>query len=318
MSIGPWTRRGATAAVIATALAAAGWTGSAAAATKVQLYSNPLADNLAAYVAKDRGFFEKRGLDVTITIVPNITATIAGLVSGSGQIAVVTPVNVVTAAEAGIPLVFVAGAQVLPTPSKRGLIVRADAGIKSPKDLVGKRIGTPGLYGQLHLALLQWMTEQGVDAKSLNLLDIPFAQLTEAFRAGQADAILTADPFYSRALQGGFGVPLGDVYTIFKPGTVISGFGALRPWIEANPDAVTAFRAALNDAIDYIHKPENKAAALETLQHYTKLPPAAMATVQMPNLKVEIPDDEMPFFQKIMKEQGFAKGTTDPKLLTWK
>ena len=75
----------ATAAVLVSAAAAS-------AAEKITLMYTATAPFVSAFVAKDQGFFEKHGLDVDMKLTQNGSVIVTGLVSGSAQVGIPTPV----------------------------------------------------------------------------------------------------------------------------------------------------------------------------------------------------------------------------------
>jgi len=77
----------------------------ASAATKINLLFTQGANNLGAYVGKDQGFFEKRGLDVDVTSTANGSLISASLVADAAQIGTLTPSILLEADEQGLDLV---------------------------------------------------------------------------------------------------------------------------------------------------------------------------------------------------------------------
>ena len=78
-------------------------------ATKMNIGFIPAGDWLPALVAKDKGFFEKRNLDVTLTKVAIISDIPAGILSGSLTMGASTATVLIDASEAGLSLASVAG-----------------------------------------------------------------------------------------------------------------------------------------------------------------------------------------------------------------
>lgn len=70
--------------------------------TKVNIGFSPAADFTPVFAAKDKGFFEKRGLDATLTRIPLASNIPAAIVSGSLQIGMGTGSMLVQTAEAGL------------------------------------------------------------------------------------------------------------------------------------------------------------------------------------------------------------------------
>jgi NitT/TauT family transport system substrate-binding protein len=112
--------------------------GASAASGKVKLAVGYVANNPAhfpAWVAKERGFFDQNGLDVTLTPLPGGSDPTKALIAGQVQ-ALEISVEAIEADEEGADLVYVAG------PFNSLLFsLYGNAGITSPDALKGKRVG---------------------------------------------------------------------------------------------------------------------------------------------------------------------------------
>ena len=112
----------------------------------------------------------------------------------------------------GVPIYVVAG-------FARGgarLVVRPDAGIKSLKDLKGKKVGVARggaqellLLAELAKAGLTWADKPG---KDVLVLYLPFADLNQTLMAKNIDAMCQSEPYSSQAINKKFGVELLKPY----------------------------------------------------------------------------------------------------------
>src|SRR5262249_17525183 len=76
--------------------------------TRTYFASSITSESMAAlWVAKDRGFFSKYGLDVQFILMPRSAVTIASLVAGEIDMAIVGPGNLLNAATGGAEVVGV-------------------------------------------------------------------------------------------------------------------------------------------------------------------------------------------------------------------
>lgn len=121
----------------------------------------PVITWLPALIAKDEGFFDANGLDVTFTKFPNIV-NLPPTLGRQFDLVPTTAPDLLNAVASGLNLAAVAG-ETLETASNKSfqVMVRPDSGITSPKDLSGKRVATPGLGSVMHLALLYWVRQDG-------------------------------------------------------------------------------------------------------------------------------------------------------------
>lgn len=104
---------------------------------KVRLAHSALeSSNGVWYLAQDRGFYKKHGLDADLLFIPSTTTSVSSLVAGDVQVANASGGGVASAVVAGADLVMVA-CYLNSLPYE--LVVNET--IKSPEDLKGKSIG---------------------------------------------------------------------------------------------------------------------------------------------------------------------------------
>jgi NitT/TauT family transport system substrate-binding protein len=132
---------------------------SAAAADKVtlQLKWVTQAQFAGYYVAKDKGLYEKAGLDVTIKPGGPDIAPPQVIAGGGADVIIDWMPSALASREKGVPLVNIA------QPFKRSgmmLTCRADTGIKTPADFKGKTLGV-WFFGNEY-PFLSWMSQLGI------------------------------------------------------------------------------------------------------------------------------------------------------------
>ena len=139
---------------------------SAFAQTRIILGYTPANAFMPAFVAKDKGFFAKRGLDVSLQTVPQGSTIAGAMAGGSVQAGTLTPPAFLLAVEGGIDAQIVSAAthQAKSNPTI-AMMAREGANIKSAADMKGKRIGVPGLNGGNHIVAMKWLKNNGVDPK---------------------------------------------------------------------------------------------------------------------------------------------------------
>jgi len=299
------------AALLAFALFAA----PATAATKINLLYIPGGDFVPAYVAKDQGIFERHGLDIDMSLAQNGSVISAALAADSAQIGVPTPPVLLQANEQGLDLVVVAGATVLPFPKDAAGVIARD-GINGPKDLAGKKVAVPGFGGSFDVITRNWVKTEGVDFHQVNWIELQFPQMGDGLKSGLADAVLAVNPFYSHILDSKVGHMIGNPWDSAPKGTMIVLYAATKAWAAKNPDAVKAFRAALDEGVAYATNPAHLASVRDSIAKWTKLPPQAAASIGIPDdLEPRATPDGLTFWIKAAREQGLIKGNPDPASL---
>ncbi len=289
-----------------------------AAPQKITFMYTAVGQFVGLYVAKDQGMLEKHGLDIEMTLTTNGSLISAALVADTAQLGGPTPTVLLQANEQGLDLVAVADAEVYPVSSGSGVLTPADSGIKSAKDLEGKRVGVPGIGGIIDVLTRKWVQTNGLDYHKVNWVEIGFPQMAEALRSHLVDAAAATDPFYSRIRNDNIGVDIGNYAAIIPAGTSPVNFVATRAWATKNLDAIKALQAALDDAIVYIKDPANDQSVRASLAKYTKLPPAVAATLALPkNFETPMKPEALKFWIDVSREQGLIKYNPDPKSLIY-
>lgn len=300
------------AAGLATALVAPG---SGVAQTKMTLGYTSANAFLAAFVAKDQKFFEKRGLDVTLQRIP-IGSTIPGaIMAGSLQIGTLTPPVFIQAVEGGLPLVIVQGATTQNKEnSTAGVVARPEANVGGPADFKGKKVGVPGLNGVQHVTFLKWLRDRNVDPKQVTFIEAAFPQMGDMLKGGQIDAALPVEPFLSRIVNTNAG-KLVARYTgeVVPQGYLESFYTSTKQWAESNPKAVADFRAALDEALAFIKS--NPEEAKKSQITHLGLPPEVVANLPLPTFAAKVAPEQIKFWIDLTKDFGIAKGTTTPEQL---
>lgn len=234
-------------------------------ATRINLGYVPAGDWLPALVAKDKGFFEKRNLDVNLTKVAIISNIPSAILSGSLQVGVSTPTVLIDAADAGLPLVGIAGGtRFVKDPAIFSVVVRQGVTATSAKDLEGKRVGVPGLRSIADVLFRKWLLDKGVNPSRVNIVETPFPQMKDLLKGGTVDAVAVLEPFRSRIVADNTGFRLADYVAEVNPDVLGGVWIAQREWATANPRALVAFREALAEAIAYIKSNNEDARAIES------------------------------------------------------
>jgi NitT/TauT family transport system substrate-binding protein len=290
---------------------------SAAAQTKLTLGYTGANAFMAAFVAKDQGFFAKRGLDVTLQLTP-VGSTIPGAIaSGSLQVGTLTAPVFLLANEGGLDLQIVSGATLqTKANSTAGVVAREGAGIKTAADFRGKRVGVPGLNGVQHVTFLKWLANNKVDGKQVTFVEAAFPQMSDMLKGGQIDAALPVEPFLGRITQGKVGY-LVSRYTGEVSESYLESFYVMsKSFIQANPKVPGAFREAIREAVAWIGA--NPEAARKTQLTYLKLPEAIAMSIPLPTFTVDVKPEEVQFWIDVCKDFGVTKGTATVNQVLWR
>jgi len=286
----------------------------ASATTKIVLGYIPVNDWLPSFVAKEKGYFEKRGLDVTLQRIAVGSQLPAVLVADSVQIGALTAPVTLQAVEAGIDLVIIAGASIASSRNQHtSVVARQGSNIRQAADFAGKKVGVPGLNGALDVMFRKWLKDKGTDPRSVTFVETPFPPMADMLKAGQVDAVIPVEPFRTRMIQTNVGYHVVNPLVEVRDNNLIAFYAATRKWAEANPDAVKAFREALKEGLEFITGSLAEARTFEA--KYTGLPPQVIQAIPLVTLTLDVKREDIQFWIDICRELGIIRGPQEASRL---
>jgi NitT/TauT family transport system substrate-binding protein len=215
------------------------------------------------------------------------------------------------AADRGVPLIAIAGASVSNSADKQTAIaVRADSGIKSAADFVGKKIGVSGIGSNGYVMFNQYLIGQHVDFKRVNYFEVPFPTQYDVLQRGTVDGVVGVVPFLSKILDDNVGTAVEYLEAPMPNGVPLVIFIASSDWTSKNPALLAAVRGALQDATKFALTHQDK--ALQYVAQYTKQPLSVVQVTKFSALDANLTPKQMQWWIGAMKDQGLTHATIDP------
>ncbi|MBI4672204.1 MAG: ABC transporter substrate-binding protein [Chloroflexi bacterium] len=135
------------------------------------------------FVAEDKGYFAQEGIKVNY----NWGFEFDGIkLVGANQadFAIVTGDQIIQARAQNVPIVYIGNwYNAFPI----AVVSLADKNIKTPQDLVGKKVGLPGLFGASYTAWRALLYTSGIPEQDVRVENIGFTQV-QALNQGTVDA----------------------------------------------------------------------------------------------------------------------------------
>jgi NitT/TauT family transport system substrate-binding protein len=229
------------------------------------------------FYAEEMGFFKTAGLDVDISVFGTGSPIVAGVVSGSLDIGYASSNNVILARDRGVLIRYLAPATLYTPdlPSAAALIVAKDSPIRSATDLTGKTIAVAGLRDLTSLAIAAWIDKNGGDSKSVQYIEMPFAQMLPSLVQGRVAAAAVVEPFKT-ASENNSRV-LAELNGAIADRYLLSGYFASDEWLQRNQDAARRFVSVMQNTAKWANAHRNETAAM--LGRYSKIRPESIATM---------------------------------------
>jgi NitT/TauT family transport system substrate-binding protein len=210
------------------------------------------------YLAKEKGFYQKRGVDVEIVIIQSPVDRRAAFAADriQGFATTVDTLVMTAAAETPIPV-----KQVLVLDASHGgdgIVAKKE--IKTIQDLKGKTVAGQMGGGASYFWLNYVLMQHGMKLSDLKMVDMRAGDAGAAFVAGKVDAAVTWEPWLSRAKN----TPHGHVlYSSDKtPGIIVDSLGFKPEFLAKNGSAVKKIISAWNEAIEFASQNPSEADAI--------------------------------------------------------
>lgn len=203
------------------------------------------------YIAVDKGYFKNEGIDIEFDY---RFETDGMKLVGGGQLpfAVVSGEQVPLARAQGLPVVYVMQWwRTYPV----GVAAPVGKNIKTPADLIGKKVGLPGFFGASYVGWRGILFKAGIDEADIKTQDIGFTQVA-ALQQGTVDAAviyINNEPIQLRA--AGLDVDVMKVSDYVD--LVANGIVTNEQTIRDKPELVRGFvRALLHGLQDALADPD--------------------------------------------------------------
>ena len=245
--------------------------------------STPTPHMAPLWVAKDKKFFDKHGLDVQLILVSGGSLVAQMLASGEIQMTANAPASLVNLIAGGEKLSFFLGLS-----NTSPFTVVTQPNLRKAEDLKGKRLGTARFGGSSHISALIALEHLGLDLKRDKIILIQTGVDPERMAALEAKAIdaamlqrvatkvMTSKGFYPLLNMNQAKIPYQN-----------TGLAMRRDFAAANPTAVDGVCRAVIEAYGLILNKENKQAVKESIARNLRLP------------KVDAAED---FYQEALEE----------------
>lgn len=217
------------------------------------------------------GLFRAAGLDVQVQRASNGSSVAAGVVSGSYDIGKSSLVSLMNARLKGVPIVLIApGATYDPKYPYTQLLVPADAGVTSGRDLDGKTVAAASLRDLAQLAISCWVDAHGGESQSLQFVEVPMSAAGAALQEHRIYAASVTEPFLDADLATGKVKGLGSAYAAIATHFMFAGWFSTSDFASKHAGAAKRFSTTLIKAAQYTNAHRAETAAM--MAEFTGIP----------------------------------------------
>ena len=252
-----------------------------AAAAAVRLGVIPSIGAALAFIAQERGYFERHNLNVELVPMNSGSAIAEAVAGGSLDAGFSDIVSIANARARGLPFEYIA-AGILNTPQfpQGGLIVRADSQLQNGKALAGQVVAVNALNSISSLEAQVWIDATGGDSKTVKFIEAPLPQMPVAVAQGTVQAAVAGEPIFAMAVARGDLRVVRFTKTGIAPTFMLNGWFAESGWVDKNRAAAAQLAAAMHDGAVWANA--NRTGTERVLVNSLKLPPAIAQSLVAP------------------------------------
>jgi NitT/TauT family transport system substrate-binding protein len=239
------------------------------------------------YIARDKGFFKKNGVDVDLIVMEDPKERFPTLMADKIQMIASTVDTALLYLKKPTDFQYVVAID----DSNGGDGIVAIKDIKSIADLKGKKIAVnEGSVSEFYLNVL--LGKFGLKESDLNTVNMTAGDAGGAFVAKRVDAAVTWEPWLTKGKSTDFGHLLVDSST--TPGLITDVIIVKTAWEDAHQKDVAAIVKSWNEAVAYYRTHEDEAIMAKGVGGWLKDPKEFKAT--LPGIKFYGADDNKVFF----------------------
>lgn len=255
------------------------------------------------WVAQNQGFFVKNGVAANTIFIRQAPVLVAALTSGDVDIGYTGGTTVLGAVGGGADLKMVASLT-----NRLSYDVVAAPGIKSAKDLRGKRFGVQTLAGTVWLGAMLGLEHLGLDPRRDNINFLAIGDqtvLVQALEGGQIDATVLDWAFSRRLKQKGFTI-LAELEKANIPLSQ-NGLAVRGAYLREQRETLEGVLKGILEGIAFSLAPKNKGAVIATIMKQLKLSDPAIAEDGYRDIVSGIEKKPFPTVEGLRNIQRFMK-----------
>ena len=271
----------------------------------------PILDVAPIYLGKDKGFFSKRNIELTLTPAQGGAAIVPAVLSGQYQFGFSNVISLLLAQSNGVPLKIVSNGN--NSTGEDGedfaaLMVKGDSPIQSPADLAGKTVAANTLKNIVETSVRASVRKAGGDAKSVKFTELAFPDQPAALQAGRVDAVFVVEPFQQAVLAQG-GRKIASSYVDAADNLTVAAYFTSAQTLGSNPDLVKRFTEAMQESLAFADA--NPDEARRIIGTYTQIAPDVIAKLTLPKWPAEVNRESMQTMADLALEDGLLAKQAD-------
>jgi ABC-type nitrate/sulfonate/bicarbonate transport system substrate-binding protein len=285
----------------------------------VKISHMPLSSAFPVFIAKEKGFFQKNGVNVELTELANSNLNAEAVQSGSADLNFHTNDVATIGANENDPnkvLIYSATSNNFNT-GFDGVFVKSSSEIKNVQQLAGQKIGVFPGNGATN-TLKSSLKKKGIDISKIEFVQLPPANQKNALDTGAVNGLFTYEPLVSTLKLS---KDYTQIYTsvLFENPDAASGLATInKNFLTKYPVLSKATVKSIDEGIEYMKS--NQKESRQIISKYIKTDPAILDTFSILNFSksTELNEQKMQDYFDYLLEIGTIKNKVNATNLIYK
>ncbi|MEN3284779.1 MAG: NitT/TauT family transport system substrate-binding protein [Solirubrobacteraceae bacterium] len=276
--------------------------------TSVTIGTVPSASALPILVAEKAGLFKQVGLDAKIQLIGTPSNSYPSLIANKIQVLIGTATTTITFNGNGAGVNIVAGYEVESTTADDDffrVLALPKSGIKSVKDLAGKKVAVGQLNSLGTLSISGALMNAGLAPDAAKFVEIPFPNQLAALKAGQVDAMWQGEPFVTQSRAKEKLNLVCSCGFLTQPKIPVGAVTMTAAYEKQHPEVVTAIQKVMPLAYKYVQTHEDEARSL--LKDFLKVDDATAKNMSLPPYVDSFPIDSFHQLEDLLIKLKYIK-----------
>ncbi|MFY1655433.1 ABC transporter substrate-binding protein [Solwaraspora sp. WMMB762] len=248
----------------------------------------PIVDVAPIYLGEEKGFFAKRGINLTMESGQGGAAIVPGVVSEQFQFGFSNVTSLLTAQTRDVPVQIVANGVAStgnPDADFGGVVVREDSPIQTAADLAGKKVAVNTLKNIGDTSVRESVRKAGGNPDDIEFVEMAFPQMPAAVENGDVDAAWMVEPSLAIAKDAGGRVVAWN-FVDTAPNLTVAVYFTSTKLAQENPELVERFQEAMAESLSYANAHPDEVRTV--LRSYTDIDQAILDAMTLPLWPAEI------------------------------
>jgi len=280
----------------------------AQALTKMRVSVIPVLDVAPLHAAIAQGFFAAEGIEIDTSTTAGGATGLPGLIAGQFRAVFSNGVSTMLGVREGQEFKFISGASraTMGPPDILAVLTRKGSGIRTGRDLEGKRLASNTRNNIVWLRGMAWVEKTGGDWRRVTTVEVPFPQMADALINGQVDAVISSEPFVAAALETDRIERIGWPMSETQPGCTNAHYVGSGPDLARNGEIFDRWARALHKGVDWVNERLGQPPLLELISNFSRVPLERMRNVALPAYAKNVTPAEIDELVGTMQRYGLT------------